>query len=114
MAIPNLPIPAQSLSPSDAIPAQILSPSDAIPDKPCSLSPQPNILQLLPPGSKKKPDRTEAKKKKLTKNFKKKNIASSSNSLAPCSSKPKQLMLSQFLDALPKNSNDLSGGGNRS
>ena len=49
------------------------------------------------------------KKKKLLKNFKRKNTASS-QSFDACSSKTNQLMLSHFLDAMPRNKSDVSGG----
>ena len=52
------------------------------------------------------------KEKNLSKNFKRKNTASS-QSFDACSSKPNQLMLSHFLDAMPKNKSNVSGGDDR-
>ena len=77
--------------------------------------PQPKKRPLLHSSSKKTLDHTlPVKKKKLRKNLKKNNPSSSSQSFAACSSKPKQLMLSQFLEAMSKNMSDLSGGDDQS
>ena len=106
-------IPPQSRASCSTNPVQSLQCSDVSKIEPCSLQPQLMNPLLLPLSSKKNSTSTETKKKKiLSKKLKKKNTASSSSrSLAPCSSKPKHLLLSNFLDALPKDQDQCGDGG---